>query len=541
MLTNLFICDVVLIQSLSLDLKEGFSVFTGETGAGKSILLDAISLSLGKRGDLSLIRKGAEQAIVAATFDVELTHPAHVFLKDNGFSDLDSPQTIRLRRILHPKKSKAFINDVPVSVALLKEVGDQLLDIHSQFDSLFNPAIHREILDQFIRDDGFHKNLHTIKQIYQDLKDKEKALEALLKYQDDQAKQSVLFESVRADLTPLKIEENEEEALLQERLEIGSLGKALPLIERTHTLASSAQIQKELRFLLSNDVPEGLKPALEQLESALLEVEAQASDLMETTKNVSDRLNQIDERLHSLRLMSKKYNVTTDNLPTLLAEAQKFLTMDFVADRLLLEKQIEEIHKSYVALSTEITKKRQSEALDLAKQVESEFASLKLLDARLKVMIKPLGHPGVHGMDDVEFQIAANKGQDFSPLAKSASGGELSRIMLALKAVMSQYTCLVSIVFDEIDTGVGGSTASAIGERLKLLTKKAQVLSITHSPQVAAKADHHYLVEKVSTDQRTQTQVLSLPDDKRLVEVARMLSGNIITDAALVAAKELLK
>jgi len=547
-LTNLFISNIVLIDSLSLDFEEGFSTFTGETGAGKSILLDAIALSIGTRGDLALIRKGAEESVACSTFSMRKNHPAFKILEEYNLLDSNDATQIRLRRILHPKRSKAFVNDIPVGVSVLKEIGQQILEIHGQFDSLFNAVIHRDLLDQLITDTNFQSTKEKIRIIFEQWKDAEQKLKNLQYKKNFAAQQRILFQSIKQDLSTLEILDNEELSLLEEREKIADFGSMAKSIQRVNTLFTEPSFIKEFHNVLSTIEKSGstalnpLRAPLKIIESNMIEVDAISNDLLQETESIAQRLNEIDERLHTLRMMAKKYGVTTDQLPQLLQDAEQGLTEDLDAEIIFCEQAIDIIKAKYTEQADILSIFRETQAKILSKNVESELAFLQLKQARFHVHINKLdlAQATVNGLDQIEFQIAANKGQDFAPLTKAASGGEASRIMLAIKAIISTSINLGTIIFDEIETGVGGSTATAIGERLKRLSKHTQVLSITHSPQVAAKSDHHYLVQKEHQEHATKTSVGLLTQQQRLEEIARMLSGATITEASLSAAKDLL-
>lgn len=548
MLTNLFISNIVLIDSLSLDLEKGFSTFTGETGAGKSILLDAIALSMGTRGDLSLIRKGATEAIACSTFHMDANHPVFKILENYNLIDENDSSQIRLRRILHPTRSKAFVNDVPVGISILKDIGQYILEIHGQFDSLFNAAVHRDILDQLITDINFKTEKIALKNIFNQWKTADQKLKNLTLKKESAAQQRILFQSIRQDLSSLSILDDEEITLLEEREQIANFGSVAKTIQRMHGFFTEPTFIKEFHNILStiekNDSSalNPLRTPLKLIESNMLEVEAVSSELLHETESVAERLNEIDDRLHMLRIMAKKYGVTTDQLPQLLINAEQALTEDLDAEIIFCEKDIQALIEQYKQKAEVLLIFREKQAKLLSQSVEEELAFLHLKQARFQVVIKllNLAQATENGLDQVEFQIAANKGQDFAPLMKAASGGEASRIMLAIKAIISTSMCLGTIIFDEIETGVGGSTATAIGERLKKLSHHTQVLSITHSPQVAAKSDQHYLVHKEHQAHLTKTHVTLLTEQQRLEEIARMLSGATITQASLSAAKDLL-
>lgn len=538
----------MLIDALSLDFEKGFSTFTGETGAGKSILLDAIALSMGTRGDLSLIRKGATEAVACSTFHMGANHPVFPILENYNLIDENDASQIRLRRILHPTRSKAFVNDMPVGVSVLKEIGQYILEIHGQFDSLFNAAVHRDILDQLVIDNNFKIAKEELKNVFDQWNTAEKKLKNLTLKKESVAQQRILFQSIRQDLFSLEILDNEEISLLDEREKIANFGSMAKTIQRMHGFFTEPTFIKEFHNILSaiekcdsTDL-NPLRIPLKLIETNIVEVEAVSKDLLQETESVAERLNEIDDRLHKLRMMAKKYGVTTDQLPQLLITAEQGLSDDLESEIIFCEQEIKALMEQYKKKAEVISQFRKNQATLLSKSVEEELAFLHLKQARFQVCIKALNLPQAtaNGLDQVEFQIAANKGQDFAPLTKAASGGEAARIMLAIKAIISTSMNLGTIIFDEIETGVGGSTATAIGERLKKLSHYTQVLSITHSPQVAAKSDQHYLVYKEHQADLTKTNVSLLTHQQRLEEIARMLSGATITQASLSAAKDLL-
>lgn len=551
MLLSLSIRDLVLIESISLSLKGNFSVLTGETGAGKSILLDALSLALGMRGDVSLIRQGAEQAVVSAEFFIPLDHSVQHILEEYG---LESPTTtLVIRRILstNSTRSRAFINDQMISVGLLRRIGDQLLEIHGQFDRLLDASTHRLLLDDFAQvtplkaaaSEAFHQ--------WQTLLQEWQSAEAnLSQIQQDET----FLRHQLEELRHLDIKPDEEETLSQERSSLSNYHKISEGIESalnniTMPIPVSTalhQAQKSLQRV-QEYAAEKVDPAIQALERANVELSEAMQALQESQRNLNfnpQRFNEIEERLFTLRAAARKYRTTVSEL------SEKYQTLQTQLDSLERMNEIkEELHKKaeegrnvFVKQATELRQKRLQAAQSLDQIVAVELPTLRLPQAQFQTDLEELPESRwtEEGMDRVEFMIAANKGQELAGLTKAASGGELARIMLALKVALSAKAALPTIIFDEIDTGVGGAVAASIGERLELLSKHVQVMAITHSPQVAACAQHHYLVTKVDQGEQMQTVVRLLDPAQRREELARMLSGAEITTEARAAADRLL-
>ncbi len=555
MLIGLSIRDVVLIDRLELEFQPGFTVLTGETGAGKSILLDSLGLALGMRGDNSLIRQGADQAVVAAEFDVQSLQPDHPLwnlLQEHGlFLDTSS---LMLRRLLsRDGKSKAFLNDQTISIRLLKQIGEVLLEIHSQFDHLFDVSLHQEILDRFSL--CYHPALTTlleeVKESYQAWRQAEIDLKQYQKSCQESFDQKTLHQHVVEDLSSLHLVTDEEQILLQQRQLLAQYGKISHAVQQAlkelnqplDLVGHLVTIQKNLERANTVDSKD-LNDITETLERSVLEIQ----EAQETLKKLYyqdqesvQKLEQVDERLHLLRALARRYHVTADELASFLEKSQNFLNQHENAEESLekLQKNLEQAWADYQEKCQKLSFYRQQGALELQKAVEKELFGLKLDQASFVVSLQPK-HPTNLGMDEVEFLIAANPGQKPSGLQKVASGGELSRLMLALKVVLTQHGFLSTLIFDEVDTGVGGAVAAAIGQRLVKLAQYTQVLAITHLPQVAAYASHHFCVVKKTRGDQNQTEVYPLTGSARTDELARMLAGTTITSEARAAANQLL-
>ena len=554
MLIGLSIRDVVLIDHLDLSFKPGFSVLTGETGAGKSILLDSLGLALGMRGELGLIRQGTEQAIVTAVFDLQslsTKHPIWNLLTDHGLESEGS--TLILRRILHrTDRSKAFINDQIVTIRALREVGNVLLEIHNQFDRLFDVDLHQQLLDRFAihYDPSIQNHLDAVKENYFTWKTVQQNLEAYQQSHQQGLQQKAFHTQVVADLSGLKLTPNEEDVLLEQRQNLAQYGKISTAVQQALTdfyqsdpIAQLTTIQKNLERVNSVDSSQ-LKEVTMALNRALIETQEAHGiliNLHHQDQGSVQALEQVDERLHLLRSFSRRYAIPVNELHVFLTTSQSVLDQqERAADNLkTYQTAVDEAWHLYEKVSRALTVARQQAAKHLEKAISAELPDLKLANAIFKVDIQPCV-PTPSGSDKVEFLIATNLGQALASLNKVASGGELSRLMLALKVVLTEQGGLSTIVFDEVDTGVGGAVADAIGQRLAKLSKQVQVLAITHLPQVAARADHHYCVTKQEANKGSQTTVHPLTQDERINEIARMLAGSLITREALAMAKQLL-
>jgi len=556
MLTGLSIRDVVLIETLDLQFSSGFSALTGETGAGKSILLDSLSLALGMRGDTSLIRLGAEQAVVSAEFDIsalEVTHPLKIILEEQGF---DQEQPLILRRILSSgNKGRAFLNGQPVSVGLLKDIGQLILEIHGQFDHLMNAQVQNELLDSFAigSNPEMKQILLFLEGAYRDWKKAEEELNQRRILQQETQKQQAYYRQILEDLDKTSPKEQEEEILLQERLDIAHYGKISEAVQEALTALRTPvdlqgtlnTVQKNLERVNAIELKD-LTETTQALDRASIEVQEayeRLRSLYDLNQESAERLNKIEERLYELRSVSRKYGLQPMALYQTHQEAKDAIEALEKGQEHLSQYEaiLTQRRDAYNDLADRVHDLRLKAARMLEDRVIAELPALKLPHAILKIDVRKQDLPGPRGTDHIQFLIAANKGQDLAPLAKAASGGEMARLMLALKVVLAHYGYISTIVFDEIDTGVGGAVAAAIGERLALLGKNVQVLAITHSPQVAAFARQHFHVSKRELHDRMETFVTSLEEEKRLEELARMLSGSVVTTEARAAAKQLLE
>lgn len=547
MLTALDIRDVVLIEALQLDFAAGLGVLTGETGAGKSILLDSLGLALGARGDAALVRAGAPFATVTASFHVSPDHPARAVLAENDLGNEDL--LILRRRISADGVGRAFINDQPVSVALLREVGGRLVEVHGQADErgLLNARGHRDLLDSF---GGLGGDVARVATAYAAWQTAESTLAAAGSALEASQRDREWLDHAVAELATLDAQVGEEDSLAAARTEMQKGARlAGDLAAVTSQLLGSdgglAALRQAARRLdrVAADHPL-LAQALASLDRAVIEA-SEAEDMLAAAARAltfaPEALDAAEARLFELRAAARKHRVEPEALPRLaadlLARSQAIaLGIDGLAE---LSKAARDARTNYVGAAKLLTAARAAAARRLDAAVTAELAPLKLDAARFRTVLAE-APGGAGGADAVSFEIATNRGAQFGPLNKIASGGELSRFILALKVALAATGSAGTIVFDEIDRGVGGAVASAIGDRLARLAATAQVLVVTHSPQVAARGAHQWLITKSTRDAITRTDVVQLDVIARQEEIARMLSGAEITTEARAQAGRLL-
>jgi DNA repair protein RecN (Recombination protein N) len=552
MLTALAIRDVVLIERLDLSFDAGLSVFTGETGAGKSILLDSLGLALGARAESGLVRLGAPQASVTAEFDPPADHPARALLAGQDVEARDGP--LLLRRVLTVDgRSKAYINDQPVSVGLLRKVGDELVEIHGQFEShgLLDSATHLGVLDSFA---GLAETRAALSQSWEAWRESAKARSqaeadlARAKAEEDHLRQ------VHEDLAALAPRPGEEAELAASRAVMMHGEKLLEAMNAaqaalTHKGEVEASLRSAARALerVAEKAAGKLDPVIAALDRATQEA-SEATNLLERASAGIDldprHLEKVEERLFALRASARKHQVAVDELPLLLDRlGRQLAALEGGGDGLArLAREEQAARTRYLEQARALSKARLTAAAQLDKAVAAELPPLKLDKARFQTRVSQVDEAqwGANGLDQVSFEVATNPGSAPGPLGKIASGGELSRFMLALKVVLARISPTPTIVFDEVDSGIGGAVAAAVGERLGRLAESLQILVVTHSPQVAARGSHHYRVAKAVSGAKTTTGVDRLSSEARREEVARMLSGETITDHARAAADALM-
>ena len=548
MLTGLAIHNVVLIEALALDFAPGLSVLTGETGAGKSILLDALGLVLGARADAGLVRAGADQARVVAEFDVPADHPARALLAENG---LEVEDIIILRRQLKADGgSRAFVNDQAVSAALLRDLGGTLVEIHGQHDErgLLSARGHRALLDQF---GGLAGPVAATRAAWEAWRAAVAAAdEARARLAADQRDREWLDHAIaELDASNPQPGEEAELALARAAMQKGArLTDDLAAVTDQLGSGSAALAQAARRLDRMSGEHDLLADALAALDRALVEAGEAEVKLAEAVRALDAdpaRLEQVEARLFDLRALARKHKVEPEALPAL-AEGLRARAAALTAgeDGLkALDAAVVAAQRHYGAAASALSAARAKAAARLDAAVAAELKPLKLDAARFRTRITPLPDAewGPEGQERAEFEIATNPGADFAPLIKIASGGELSRFILALKVALASAGSAGTMIFDEIDRGVGGAVASAIGDRLARLAGEAQVLVVTHSPQVAARGHSQWQIAKASADGITRTSVTLLGEDARQEEIARMLSGTDVTAEARAQASRLLE
>ncbi|NEW97006.1 DNA repair protein RecN [Rhodopseudomonas sp. BR0G17] len=558
MLSRLSIRDIVLIERLDIEFSRGLAVLTGETGAGKSILLDAFALALGGRGDAALVRHGAEHGQVTASFDVAKTHPAFAILKANGLDDreVDESGELILRRVqLADGRTRAFINDQSVSVQTLKAVGATLVEIHGQHDerALVDAATHRRLLDAFA---GLEKDVGALETLWEGRRTARAALDAHRAGMERAAREADYLRHAADELKQLAPQDGEETTLAERRATMmqgekiaADLREAQEAVGGPHSPVASLAAAVRRLERRAGSAPQLVEPAVKAIDAAINALE-EADQHLNAALAAADfdplELERIEERLFALRAAARKYSTPVDSLAALAAQyVADVALIDAGADRLVvLEKDAAEADARYSAAAAKLSAARTKAAEKLNKAVGAELAPLKLERAKFMTQVEADdAAPGPQGIDRVEFWVQTNPGTRPGPLMKVASGGELSRFLLALKVVLSDKGSAPTLVFDEIDTGVGGAVADAIGARLGRLASKVQVMAVTHAPQVAARADQHLLISKAALDKgkRVATRVAALEQDHRREEIARMLAGAEITAEARAAADRLIK
>jgi DNA repair protein RecN (Recombination protein N) len=551
MLQSLSIRDVVLIDRLDLEIAPGLTVLTGETGAGKSILLDALGLALGSRADAQLVRPGAAQAVVSAEFAVPARHPARAILDEQA---LPNDGSIILRRQLGPDgRSRAFVNDQSVGVGLLKRIGDTLVEIEGQFESqgLLDPGTHRGLLDAL---GGLDADAQNVGDLWRRWRAAATARsEAEIALEQARRDEEFLRHAVR-ELQELDPRPGEEAELAEARRLLGNREKLLEAAhaafeELTGERGADAKLMAAQRRLdrVADKAGELTAPIVAALDRAAAEL-ADAADRLRRLLNDPElaprRLEQIEERLFALRDLARKHRVSVDALAEHRARlSAQLAALDDQGGRLAaLTREEAAARQAYIAAAEALSQARARAARRLDAAVNAELPPLKLEQARFATRLEPLAEAdwGEHGRERVVFEVATNPGLPPGPLHRIASGGELSRFLLALKVVLAEADPVPTLIFDEVDAGVGGATAAAVGERLARLGQKLQLLVVTHSPQVAARTAQHWRVEKAAAAKNTVTRLAVLDAQGHREEIARMLSGARITDEARAAAGRLM-
>ncbi len=553
MLASLSIRELILVDKLDLQFEPGLSVLTGETGAGKSILLDALGLAIGVRAESGMVRRGAKKSSVTAMFQPDSSHAVWKLLEERDIDCED--QEVVLKRVINEEgRSRAYINDQPVSVSLLRSVGQSLAEIQGQFEQhgLLNTSTHRELLDAFGGSIDLAKKTATA---WENVQKAQKALDNAEEEIEQAQKEEDFLQHATDELEKLAPEEGEEQKLVEQRVMLMNVEQVTEAITTVNTLLTESggtgdKLGEAQRILdrANEKAPGTFEKALEALDRVSVELDTAVSELIvvsETTEVAPGQLEEIEDRLYALRDIARKHRVTTDELPELAVSFRAKL--DSISDQGKqlgnLKASLSKAKTDFSSYADKLSEKRTRAADKLAAGVNKELPELKLDLARLMVALEKVDEDqwGSSGKEKVQFLARTNPGAQFAPLAKVASGGELSRFLLALKVTLSATSPVPTLVFDEVDSGVGGATAAAIGERLSRLGEELQVLVITHSPQVAAKGRYHFQVKKSGSDQQVTTSVSELEEKLRLEEIARMISGAEITPEARAAASRLIE
>lgn len=554
MLTHLSIQNFTLVDHLDLDLKPGMTVITGETGSGKSIMLEALGQTLGDRADGQRVRQGAQRADISASFDTSKIRIANKWLKEHDLQQDETPNDCLLRRVISSDgKSKAYINGQPVTLQQLRTLGEMLIDIHSQHEhqSLLLKDTHRRLLDEFAN------QVELARQVRQAFREWQSRLEHYLHLRDNAAEVSARFQLLSyqvQELDQLGLKTGELDALEAEQR---TLANAEDILRGSQQLAAicsddeqglSINLHRALHILRA--LPEKTA-ALQEAEQLLTSAQIQVQEAQHEIEHHIDgfaldpeRLAFVEERLSAIYDIARKHRITPEQLPELIAQLSSELAELQGGDARLdvLEQQVNDAERQYRQLAETLSAQRQKAGLKLAKQVNAQLQKLGMENAHLLVSLIPFNDkPSLHGLEDVEFLISTNPGQPPRPLNKVASGGELSRISLAIQVITAQTSATPTLVFDEVDVGIGGATADVVGNLLRQLGEKGQVICVTHLAQVASKGHQHLQVSKTARKNSAESTLVELNGDAKVEEIARMLGGAKVTEQSLAHAREILE
>lgn len=551
MLTRLSVRNVVLINKLDLEFRQGLTVLTGETGAGKSILLDSLGLALGSRADFGLIGRNSDRAEVGAMFHVAPDHPVIAILEDAGIS---TDGEIILRRQLRDGKSPALINDTPVSATLLRNVGDNLVEIQGQFEGrgLLDITTHRSLLDRYAKAGEQAATTAAAYHAWRTLNTQlQTALDELAQARADE---EWLRDAV-GQLDELSPEANEEENLAEERTLLANVSKIADVLSQVEAGVSSEGGAVSIIATAGKAIDRAAETAgtlLTPLADALNRVDAELEEVVSNIADARDKLDgnpgrlaEVEDRLHALRNQARKHNVTVNELPQIHENlAQKLAGLDDQSGGIAaLTSEEAKAARVFRDQAQALSTLRKSAAASLDEKVMAELPPLKLDQASFITMVETLEEEkwGPHGMDQIRFEANTNPGMKTGPIDRIASGGELARFLLALKVVLADTSAPMSLIFDEVDSGVGGAVAAAVGDRLARLGEDTQSLVITHSPQVASRGRYHFRIAKSMQDDGMASSAEPLTSDERLEEISRMLSGSSVTPEARAAALRLME
>lgn len=553
MLTHLHIQNFTLVEELDLDLKPGMTVITGETGAGKSILLDALGQTLGDKADADRVRAGSQRADISASFDLSQLEQAQEWLASHDLQQ-DNPRECMLRRVISADgKSKGYINGQPATLQQLRTLGEMLIDIHSQHEhqSLLIKDTHRRLVDEFAG------QTELAKQVRQAFREWQSRLDHFIHLRDNAAEVSARFQLLSYQANELEQLNLQPGELAKLEAEQRSLANAEDILRGSQQLLAfcgdeeqglSLNLHRALHVLRS--LPEksaALSAAEELLTSAQIQVEEAQGEIERHIDSFNldpERLQQVEERLSAIYDLARKHRIRAEELPDFSTRLARELEQLEGGDARLdqLEQQVAQAEAAYRQLAEQLSVKRHKAGNNLTKQVNEQLKTLAMENAKFSVSLLPLGdRPGANGLEDVEFLISTNPGQAPRPLAKVASGGELSRISLAIQVVTAQTSAIPSLVFDEVDVGIGGATGDVVGQLLRQLGERGQVICVTHLAQVASKGHQHLQVRKSASKKSAASTLVELGGEAKVEEIARMLGGLNLTEQSLAHAREILQ
>lgn len=556
MLKSLSINNIVLIDKAEIEFSRGLCVLSGETGSGKSILLDALGLAIGFRSNLRLIGNDENKASVGAEFEIKNNPHCQNLLKENDLLDAENPDLLRIRRIIGENStSRVYVNDTTIGVNLLNQIGETLIEIHGQHDSrgLLNPAFHSNILDQFA---GNQILLNELQKNYETLKKTDEKIAVIHNKKEQAERERDYLEFVIKELGDANIQQGEEDELASKKEQFQAKEKIANFLSglKSNLLEANSGLISAQRVVMRNQhiINNYLVAEQENFEQLNTKIDQQNNDIDAAISNIetiarrlnssAETLEEIEERLFYLRSLARKFSTTVDELPQIIFDSEEKLRLlqnekEFTEK---LEEEKKQLLKEYQEITKKLSAARKTAAKILSEKVEAELEFLKMSGTKFNVELTPLPLiPNANGAEKVRFTASINK-NNFDEIAKIASGGELSRFMLALKVALMDVKSTPTMIFDEIDTGIGGSTADAVGKRLKTLAEKVQILVVTHQPQIAAKSDTHFKISKIAADKKIKTAIEKLDEKNRQHEIARMLSGEQISSEALAAAGRLI-
>jgi len=551
MLNQITIRDYAIVDELDLELLPGMTVISGETGAGKSIMLDALGLTLGDRADYGAVRNGAEKAEIIASFDVSNIPEAQTWLEQQ---ELAQDNECILRRVITREgRSRCYINNRPSPISTVRELSEHLIDIHGQHEHqrLLKKDHHRALLDQYA---GATSQASKTRNAFHDWRTLNKKLLQLTEQSDEQTARIQLLSYQIEELNQLSPMEGELEQLEQEQKQLANAADILTSGQQLMYLTAegdgdncTAMLNQCLHLLSHMSDQQGVEPVAELLNSAQIQVTEAANELRHYLDGVElnpERQLEVEERLSSLYEIARKHRVLPEELPALHQTLiQELDTLNGGGETLeALQEKVEQQHQRYLKTAEKLSSMRSKAAKKLSKAVDEQLHNLGMLAANFTVHLSAidLNQPTAQGLEEVEFLISTNKGQEARPLAKIASGGELSRISLAIQVITAQTSSTPTLIFDEVDVGIGGAVAEVVGRLMRQLGKRAQILCVTHQPQVASQGHQHLFVSKKARKQQTFTRISHLQSDERVQEVARMLGGITITERSLEHAREML-